>query len=167
MLDEQELKSSRPAKHARLAGTEEADHDGHERRSKEELGGAYPCPLLDPTKQHFNVGDRVQVYWVGEQRWFSGRVQHILTERVILDHQRAAEQSVVTYQVVYDDGEMLSHGLHNNIMRLDPCSSSNSHHENHNTGLITEIDGFVIHELRHSSSQADEKVRARHACVSQ
>ena len=62
----------------------------------------------------FAIGDRIEVYWTKEKRWYAGVV-------VALGKQKHKKQGLTleapSIQVKYDDGHTLTHSMHNNDMR--------------------------------------------------
>ena len=69
----------------------------------------------------FKIGMRVEVYWEKEKCWFAGTVVDTGVSKVNIKGKSVTSPDIA---IRYDDGERLTHTLHNNLVREDACMPS-------------------------------------------
>ena len=76
-------------------------------------GGAVDGSDLNDTG--YRLGDRIEVYWIKEKKWFGGSVADNTKVHSYKNGNRKLHAPQL--QIKYDDGETLSHSLHNTEVR--------------------------------------------------
>ena len=69
------------------------------------------------TELGFSIGERVEVYWTGEHKWFAGTV----TDNTGIHKYKSKGRSMQSPELIisYDDGWTKTHSLHNTDVRIE------------------------------------------------
>ena len=72
----------------------------------------------DATANVFPIGTRVEVFWTGENKWYSGLVTDSVVKKGDVYGKRKYRREI---EVHYDDDNLkVRHSLHNNTVRIEP-----------------------------------------------
>ena len=93
--------------------TDDLDSPADENVNDTPTGGANDGSDVNDTG--YRLGDRIQVYWTKEKKWFSGSI--VDNTQVHLYKNGNRKLRAPQLQVSYDDGATLSHSLHNTEVR--------------------------------------------------
>ena len=73
----------------------------------------------------YAIGDRIEVYWTKMKKWFAGVIRRVSKSKASI---KGTAFETTDIQVMYDDGHLLTHSTHNNMMRHeDPFNIPSIH----------------------------------------